>query len=452
MIRLGAVDKSELVWIKFHARFIEGILLDANIPHIIDETLESNDEFVEAIIDGHSVAFTLGYNQSTSNPMYDRFGAICSMYGDFRLLDDNRVFPLCSSSFDNYYHTWDKYRYLRTRVNYSPKKTKDYVIAHMGYPGFQGTAPYRGNAMKALLKSTKQPFLGWKEFSDFILQINDCLVAIGAPGRGVEFLDRAPLQLMAFGCCVIHPDIQYPLPGGGLIPGVHYVKCEDDFSDVTDILDNPEYDLWRDIGDNVKRYFQRHLTPVPLWRHIEENVAKRFRKREQGFLSKERLALLDQQMRYQRQIDRYRRAREHAVGVVLDYGCGSGYGKTIMEVNSSLVAIISHEPCEEAREYAIRNHGIIAVDAGAIGHSVDTIVALEVLEHFTDKEMEDFRILVDDKKPERLILSFPCIDSLSMNGYHERNLTVEDLKELFPDYRILHSMEMDNSVFNVLVR
>lgn len=96
-------------------------------------------------------------------------------------------------------------------------------------------------------------------------------VCVFAPGVSNTGLDRSPIMAMSVGACVIHPEIKAVLPLGQLIPGVHYLKCKDDFSDLEELINTP-LNTRLQIGQNAKVFFKRYLTPTPLVNYILENT------------------------------------------------------------------------------------------------------------------------------------------------------------------------------------
>lgn len=94
---------------------------------------------------------------------------------------------------------------------------------------------------------------------------SDCCVF--APGVSHTGLDRCPIMAMSVGACVIHPHIKAILPVNTLIPGVHYLACKDDFSDLDELIQTPR-EIKLQIGNNAKVFFKRYLTPPTLVNYI----------------------------------------------------------------------------------------------------------------------------------------------------------------------------------------
>ena len=76
---------------------------------------------------------------------------------------------------------------------------------------------------------------------------------------------------MAFGCCTISTRILTRLPyGRRLDPGVHYLKCKDDWSDLVEKVEwcKANREKCRKIGENAKRLFLETSTPDKVWTWI----------------------------------------------------------------------------------------------------------------------------------------------------------------------------------------
>jgi hypothetical protein len=106
-------------------------------------------------------------------------------------------------------------------------------------------------------------------------RINDCLVHVFVPGARNDMLDRGHIQYLAFGCCTIAPPIVDELPyDGQLVPGVHYVACAPDYSDLLEKIEWCRENRGECviIGNNARALFERTSTPHKLWSWILEKL------------------------------------------------------------------------------------------------------------------------------------------------------------------------------------
>ena len=115
-------------------------------------------------------------------------------------------------------------------------------------------------------------------------------------------------------------------------------------------------------------------------------------------------------------LQRYRYAQKEAKGMVLDLGCGLGYGSKILYRTHNFV--VSLDISDKALSYArIKYRGPIYVrgDAQMLpfkNESFDSVVALEIIEHVDNNAQmlkEVFRVL---KRKGTLILSAPNVAHL----------------------------------------
>lgn len=115
-------------------------------------------------------------------------------------------------------------------------------------------------------KSAQQEF--WKAHED-------CLVAVCVPGATNNMVDRGHMELIGLGVCTVSPRLDTIFPWHKLLePGVHYLQCKDDYSDLADIIRDAESnkDLCKDIGNNARKFFNKYYTPTKYWQWILENM------------------------------------------------------------------------------------------------------------------------------------------------------------------------------------
>ncbi|MGH7137368.1 MAG: class I SAM-dependent methyltransferase, partial [Pirellulales bacterium] len=270
------------------------------------------------------------------------------------------------------------------------------------------------------------------------------------PGLAKFWIDKTVAQLLAVGCCVVHPELSYPLPDGGLRDGVHYIRCADDYSDVRERLGAHRGRL-REIGANGQAYFQQHLTPHALWEYVRAVVRQRKRAGETIKVFQGVLVRTDEIMRDIRHIDRYRRARTYAHGRVLDFGSGSGYGARILRGSKLVTSVLGVEADADVLRYSRANHQgeNVSFAAEAREERFDTVVALEVLEHLADLNV--FRRAVTRARPDTVIISFPAAPSRHIVKWHVRDIQPAEIDAQLDDYRseVATAVNDGESVFRV---
>lgn len=145
-------------------------------------------------------------------------------------------------------------------------------------------------------------------------------------------------------------------------------------------------------------------------------------------------------------LKRYEFARPLAAGrVVLDAGCGVGYGSAYLAEAATRVygVDLSEEAIAYARRrYAGPNVEFDVADLLALPHAAatfDVVCAFEVIEHLPEPERfvtEARRVLKDDGV---LVASTPRVEATvdrPANPYHEREFSARDFEALFrPHFR-----------------
>lgn len=103
--------------------------------------------------------------------------------------------------------------------------------------------------------------------------MSKCLVTVCVPGARNDMIDRGHMEAMGLGVCVIAPPITDVLAGWKFIsPGVHYVECESDYSNIVETVQWCQHnrDACQEIGNNAKKLFSQFYTPENYWKWIEE--------------------------------------------------------------------------------------------------------------------------------------------------------------------------------------
>lgn len=113
----------------------------------------------------------------------------------------------------------------------------------------------------------KDQFMFWQQSLN---SLNVCV-----PGATNNMLDRGQYELIGLGGCTISPNIPTILPWKQqLVPGTHYIKCQDDYKDLTDIIDTylSNLKLAEEIGNQAKQLFTQYCTPDAYWKWIQQCV------------------------------------------------------------------------------------------------------------------------------------------------------------------------------------
>jgi hypothetical protein len=185
---------------------------------------------------------------------------LCDVYFKFHYKNSHKkyknVFPFTPVNF----HNWEEYYKLDKTISY---KAKGLVLNNQTPYG--AAIERRTYVQTMLLKKYGNDLLyDRKPQSEFFKLINQGLVSVCVPGARNNMLDRGQCQYMGLGACTISPLLNTRLSWDvKLVPGVHYLECKEDYSDLIDkiewVKNNPSDAII--IGDNAKKLFKNTSTP-----------------------------------------------------------------------------------------------------------------------------------------------------------------------------------------------
>lgn len=173
------------------------------------------------------------------------------------------------------FYDWGQYNKLANDIEYHPT-SKGLILSIQ--------RPY-GNAITRrinLQNAIKSAYPGCADTTvvdqiQYWRKINRCLVHVFAPGCRNDMLDRGQIQYLAFGCCTISPRIITMLPfNTELVPGVHYLQCKDDYSDVLSCIEwcRTHTGQCKQIGANAKRLFMDTCIPPKILKWMSQEMGK----------------------------------------------------------------------------------------------------------------------------------------------------------------------------------
>ena len=166
------------------------------------------------------------------------------------------IFPFSPVNF----HDWDLYKKLEKEINYVAKGK----VLNNQAPA--GAAVERRNKVAKILKDAYKTQLDRERYpkEEFYRLINNASAIVCVPGARNNMLDRGQGQQMFFGACTISPKLNTRLSYHGmLIPGVHYVECKEDYSDLVEKVNwvrNNKAEAIK-IGKNARKLFLETSTP-----------------------------------------------------------------------------------------------------------------------------------------------------------------------------------------------
>lgn len=171
------------------------------------------------------------------------------------------VHPIGTISF----HDWEDYFTWGKNINYLCNT--DRILNNQ--KTVKGDA-FRRAKIREMLKDKYGDLLDNKRTDRwaFWKKINDCLVSVCVPGQRKDILDRGQFQYMAFGACTISPRLNIVLPYMKKVePGIHYIECADDYSDLVEIIELCKHNRAKciQVGQNAKKLFSETSVPNAIW-------------------------------------------------------------------------------------------------------------------------------------------------------------------------------------------
>jgi hypothetical protein len=168
--------------------------------------------------------------------------------------------------------TMREYNHVRYHYDYQPGS----AVLCKQLPN--GAATERRNRVQTLLKERfpDSDVLADCDQIDFWQAHERCLAAVCVPGATNNMVDRGHIELMGLGVCTVSPRLDTVFPKQQLlVPGKHYIRCQDDYSDLEEILvslqKTPE--LCKEIGNQARQFYDEYYTPEKYWTWILENIS-----------------------------------------------------------------------------------------------------------------------------------------------------------------------------------
>ena len=253
------------VYYRFHLNTLKH--LGANITYVGDTSI--GDARYTMKLDGQEMAIDYSVHLDMA-PNYERYPYYFKTHYSEGVHDaETNMYAFSPISF----YDWDEYYALEKQVEYTASSN---LILNRQRPHLN--ALKRRNVVQARLKQRygDQVAIDVVKQKEFWRDAARCLVSVCVPGSRNDMLDRGHIQFLGLGVCTICPYLINYLPGGGTLqPGVHYVQCADDYSDLEDQIEwcRNNRDACVEIGRNAKKLFMERFTPEPLWHYVRETLA-----------------------------------------------------------------------------------------------------------------------------------------------------------------------------------
>ena len=235
----------------------------------------------DCIINGHLCKFDFNDHEKYDWKIIKNYKAYFKFHYNDDAINWPNIFPFSPVNF----HDWDLYSKLEPIINYTAKGK----ILNNQAPA--GNAIERRNLVAKMLDQAYGNTVDRHRYpkEEFYKLINDASAIVCVPGARNNMLDRGQGQQMGFGACTISPKLVTRLSyDKKLIPGVHYVECKADYSDllkkVNWVRSNKDKAVM--IGKMAKKLFLETSTPDKQIAWINQCTNKEFSQEEIDFLKK----------------------------------------------------------------------------------------------------------------------------------------------------------------------
>jgi len=224
----------------------------------------------DCLIDGHLCKFDFNDHEIVDRDVSSKYKAYFKFHyhksHDIGPREKN-IFPFSPVNF----HDWDLYNKLEPTINYVAKGK----VLNNQAPA--GNAVERRNHVAKILEEAFGSNLDRTRYpkEEFYKLINNASAIVCVPGARNNMLDRGQGQQMGLGACTISPKLNTRLSYHGmLIPGVHYVECKPDYSDLIEKVNwvNENKDNAVQIGNAAKKLFLETSTPLKQVEWIKQCV------------------------------------------------------------------------------------------------------------------------------------------------------------------------------------
>jgi len=207
-------------------------------------------------IDGHLCRFDFNDHENYDWGAVSKYKAYFKFHYNGEGLRESNVYPFSPVNF----HDWNLYEDLSTKINY----TANGKILNNQAPA--GAAVTRRNHVHAILRKAYGDQLDVNRYpkEEFYMLINNASAIVCVPGARNNMLDRGQAQQMFFGACTISPKlVTYLSYYKKLVPGVHYVECKPDYSDLIEKVNWVRLNKSEaiKIGNAARRLFLETSTP-----------------------------------------------------------------------------------------------------------------------------------------------------------------------------------------------
>ena len=252
-----------------HYKYILNIFKFAGCKVIYENIPPLSETCFRCVIDGKDTAFNFS---DSGEPQDTGLSTFVFHFNPSMQRDGDGCIPIPPVSF----HNWKQFYALSEKIAY--KKPARFWGGHKNLVLYNqreyGNAIERRQSVRKMLdtsdlnvdlRRTKQ-LKYWKK-------INNAKVGVFVGGYKNKMLDRAQLQLMAFGCPTISADFDEVLLKGGNNQSLRHIHCSDDYSNLLEVITGLQEDDLRLLGVETKQRFIDFYTPKPLVNYIASSIS-----------------------------------------------------------------------------------------------------------------------------------------------------------------------------------
>jgi len=256
---------------KYHATYVRYLIkfFEAMGAHVVLQGIDYDGRFICRLND--TDIFMDYSDHPTISKLWDREIPYFKFHCRAVHTKTKKIFPFPPISF----YDWKEQAVMEKAIAYTALGD---IIINKQRP--YGNAKLRREKIHKLLKLKLGKNVDTKcDDSQIVFwnRINDALVAVFAPGAYNNMMDRGHLQYLSFGCCTISPCIEDLFAfDKKLLPGVHYLACRKDYSDLIEIIEwcKKNRDHCAVIGVNAKRFFNETCKPLIVQKWIKQCLTK----------------------------------------------------------------------------------------------------------------------------------------------------------------------------------
>lgn len=195
-------------------------------------------------------------------------------YQKSEILNDNSIAlgpPICFNSFSNHQNMNNIEEYFKLRDSFIFSPANKVLCKQRPYGGALNR---RKKVQSIIMRNFKDYDINFSQINQvgFWKTSQNCLTSVCVPGHRNNMVDRGHMELLGLGVCTISPNLDTIFCYNKMLePDVHYIRCKDDYSDLTEKIEMIQKDkkLCKQVGDNARDFFDSYYKPEKYFQWIE---------------------------------------------------------------------------------------------------------------------------------------------------------------------------------------